>query len=694
MCRIILRISFILFLMMAETLEAQIHNYKTLGNDQDTSAYLPKVYKIDSVNIIAPKEYRSLLREPYTEPFSLLPVISTVNASQIRKQGAINLIDAMSYVPGGLIETRGRQVKQFFSVRGQKYPYPDYALNGIWQQEFEELPYFISAADIEKIEIVRSSAALLTGISGVEGLINIKTREYTAPEAALELEYGSFNSLHSHLSGGSKVGNFAYAAGAGYDRSDGPPGKHSGESMGTIYSRFDWELSDKLNMLGSLYFLDGKRELTLAEPPADQRYINMIQNFDPYWSVLTNVKMIYRPLENISSEVQLFYSYRNPRFNDEVTSVSTNEKDIEFGLNFMQSVSIFSSNTLRIGGLYDHWLAPNGKRFYTGKECNTETFSAVIVDEQRLGRVTLDAGFRWTKTYLIDYAAFNIEGEGSLFRNVTPVEDVWEPATMQGSFGASWHSAGTFSLNFNSAVGQVKPREGTLDVNLEVPGNETRLKFDLGAVKQLGGSGKLTIAAYAVFQKNAIALSGTTYDDTAAGMIRELYINRDQRQAGVEMEVKSPRLMDLVEPFFTVSVMKSELRSDGMMVRNKENPVVIASGGFMVDKKSIDLNLFCKYVSPFENARFAPKMAGPQPLGDFFVVDMNAGYNFEGRMPLRLYFRIRNLTDKIYSTVVGYPDFGRMFYIGMRLSFTKNPSQGTSVASGVLCPVHNCKQFR
>ena len=277
----------------------------------------------------------------------------------------------MTYVPGGLTETRGRQVKQFFSVRGQKYPYPDYALNGIWQQEFEELPYFISAADIEKIEIVRSSAALLTGLSGIEGLINIKTREYPSPEASLELEYGSFNSIHTHLSGGGRIGRFAYAAGAGFDRNDGPSGKHAKEAMGTLYSRFNWELSDKLNVLGSLYFLDGKRELTKAEPPADRGCINMLQNFDPYWSVLSNVKMIYKPRKNISSELQLFYSYRNPKFNDEVTTLSTNEKDIEWGLNFMQSVSPFSSNTLRIGGLYDHWSAPNGKRFYTGKECNT-----------------------------------------------------------------------------------------------------------------------------------------------------------------------------------------------------------------------------------------------------------------------------------------------------------------------------------
>jgi len=659
---------FILFLVASEDNYAQIYK-KTYDNTRDTTSILPQTYQIDSVKITAPKESRNLLREPYTEPFSLLPAISTINLIQIQKQGSISVIDAMSYVTGGLTETRGRQVKQFFSVRGQKYPYPDYALNGIWQQEFEELPYFISASDIGKIEIVRSSAALLTGLSGIEGLINISTREYTKPEMAVELEYGSFGSLHTHLSGGTKIGRFSYAGGAGFDKTDGPGGKHSKEAMGTIYSRFNWQFSDKLTLLGDLYFLDGKRELTIAEPPADQRYINMIQNFDPYWSVLSNVKMIYRPYKFASTELQLFYSYRNPTFNDEVTSVSTNEKDIEWGLNFMQSVSIHRSNTLRAGGLYNHWLAPNGKRFYTGKECNTETFSFVFVDEQRLGPVTLDAGFRWTRTYLIDYAAFNIQGEGGPFRNVTPIHDVWESPTIQASFGASFHTSGSLSVNFNSAVGQIKPREGTLDVNLEVPENETRLKLDLGTVKQIGSSGKVSVAGFAVFQKNANALSGTIYTDTAAGVIRELYVNRDQNQIGAELEFVSPRLFNLFEPFFNISVMKSEIVSDGASKPNKENPVVIASGGILLEKKRIDFNIFCKYVSPYESARFAPKTAGPQPLGDFFAVDCNGGYTFNGKIPLRVYFRIRYMTDAKYSTVVGYPDFGRMLYIGLKLSF-------------------------
>ena len=43
-------------------------------------------------------------------------------------------------------------------------------------------------------------------------------------ETNVEMEYGSYNSIHSHLSNGSKIGNFSYSVGLGYDKSDGPSG--------------------------------------------------------------------------------------------------------------------------------------------------------------------------------------------------------------------------------------------------------------------------------------------------------------------------------------------------------------------------------------------------------------------------------------------------------------------------------------
>lgn len=632
----------------------------------------PQTYRIDSVNINAIMETSNLMAKPTTEILSLVPSISKVDHNTIVRQGAITAIDAMNFIPGGLTETRGRQVKQFFSFRGQKYPYPNFALNGVWQKEFEELPYFFSASDIEEIEIVRSSASLLTGPGGMGGLINIKTREYNSPETDIELEYGSFNSIHSHLSNGNKIGNFSYAAGVGYDRSDGPEGKHAKENMINFYSRLNWHPSAKINLDANLFYLDGARQITIAELPADKKYRDMIQNFDPYRSLLSNVKLIYRPGEKVSSELQIFYSKRTPVFHDEVKSTSSDEKDYEWGANFMQSVSVSGSNILRFGGLYNRWIAPNGKRFYTGKRCDTETLSGVLVDEQRIGKVTIDAGLRLTRTYYNDYAAFNIEGEGSQFKNVTAVQDEWEPAVLQGNIGATYKLNEKSAVYFNSSVGEVRPREGTLNNEFERPSDETRLKFDLGLVKKFGNSGKITLTGFGVVQNNAIALNGSVYTDPLTGMIREFYINRDQNQWGMEFEIISPRIFGFIEPYFNLTLMKSRMENLGIQVINKENPGVVAAGGFYAKKKGFDLNLSCKYISRFENERFASITDGPQPLGDFFTIDIKGGYTTKGKSPINAYIRVRNITNVKYSTVVGYPDFGRTLYAGIQFHFRES----------------------
>jgi len=646
--------------------------YCNLGaQNSDTIQILQKTYKIDSVIIRARSEPRNLMVKPYAEPNSILPSISKVSYDYIRKQGATNVIEALNYIPGGLIETRGRKVKQFFSVRGQKYPYPDYAINGVWQKEFEELPYFFSTSDIEEIEIIRSSAALLTGLSGLSGLINIRTREYSNLETNIELEYGSFNTLHTHLSHGNKLGNFSYSTGLGYDRSEGPSGKHAKEGMADFYSQFKWQPSDKLTIKGNLFYLNGKRELRIAEIPADSRYRDLRQNYDPVRAVLTNIKMVYRPVEKLSSELQLFYTHRNPIFNDEVKETSSSEKDAEWGINFIQSVAVSPLNTIRIGGLYNHWIAPDGKRFYIGKRCDTETFSAVMVDEQRIGPLILDAGIRWTRTYLNDYGAFNIEGSGSQFKNVTPIKDEWEPSILQGSFGASYRINNFVSLYTNSAAGQIKPRNGSLNSDLSEPLNETRYKLDIGVIRSFRMSGKATLTFFSVLQKNAIVLSGETYLDPITNIERELYLNRDQKQSGIEIEIISPKLFKIVEPFINLTFMKSSMNEAGEIITNKENPVFIASGGLFINNKSFDLNIICKYVSPFENDRFANPDDGNQPLGDFFSIDLSEGYTTKGRVPVRIYVRTKNLTGKKYSTVTGYPDFGRMIFAGVQIKFSR-----------------------
>ena len=634
----------------------------------------PEVILIDSVDILGRKKY-NYISVPTLEPGSLQPVISIVSRHEIEKQGAISLIDAMKYVPGALTETRGRKVKQFFSVRGQRYPYPDYAINGIWQREFHEMPYFISASDIEEVEIIRSSAAFLTGLSGLAGVINIKTREYDQSETSAELEYGTFNTLHSHVSHGAKYKKFSYAAGLGYDKTDGPDQKNAAEGIGNIYCRLNWEPLKELDISAGLYYLDGKRELALAEEPAGKRFREEISSFDQIRSTLLNLKVNYRPGEKASTEVQVFYTNRKPVFKWE--DINTNEifeiseKDHEWGINLIQALSLSQKNTLRFGGLYNHWIAPDGKRFYVGNRCDLETISGVVADEHDFGSFALDGAIRWSRTYMNDYGAFNIDGSGSGFSGVTPVVDEWQPANLQVALGFTWNLSKTLMVFYHSATGKIKPREGSLDENLNEPQDETRTKFDLGIQTGWKQTGKITLTGFLVNQKDAIVYSGNTYEQN--GLVMELYENRDEDHFGFEVEALSPRLMNTFSAFINLTAMRSRTEENGQMERSKEFPEIITNGGILFERSGIDFNLFWKYVGKFESSRFVQQIQGEPtiyaPLGDYFVIDMSGGYSFGKTIATRVYLRIQNLTDIRYSTTAGYPDFGRRFFLGLRTTF-------------------------
>ena len=340
-----LQASMVGYIPVSKTITIRKNSYTNI-----TIELSQEVIAFDSV-IVFRRKQQNYIAYPNLEPLSLTPVISKVTRDEIERQGAVKLIDAMKYVPGGLTESRGRKVKHFFSVRGQKYPYPDYSIDGIWQKEFHEMPYFISASDIEQIEIVRSSAALLTGLSGLSGIINVKTRSYEKTETSAEMEYGTFNTMHFHASHGGKHNKFSYATGLGYDKTDGPDKKNAAEEIGNIYGRFNWQPSKKFDINANLYFLTGMREIALAEEPATRRLREELTSYSQIRSTLTNVRLKYTPNSKASTEAYFYYTDRQPvhravKMNtQEITK--TPEDDHEFGLNLIQAVNL-SEKTLQV----------------------------------------------------------------------------------------------------------------------------------------------------------------------------------------------------------------------------------------------------------------------------------------------------------------------------------------------------------
>jgi len=663
------------------TVTATMIGYKTASTTiavaSDSVSHLdirlfPTILQLKPIEVTA-RKYRDVVDSPKLESPALVTAISVLKKDEIVKQGAKTLTKAMQYVPGGLIESRGRKVKQFFSIRGQTYPYPEFSLNGSWQREFHELPYFFPSTEIERIEIVRSSAALLTGLTGLAGIIKVNTRLYESMETSLDAEYGTFGTYRLRLSHGSKAGNVSYATGLGIQGTHGPENKNAGEQIGSGYGRIFWQPSEPLNIDLNILYLTGKRELALAEPPANSNLQTTLSKYDPYRATLVNLRTFYKHNARTSSDLQLHYSSRNPVYVTETSQGSTRspESDYEFGADFIQTFTPVKDNTLRLGGLYNHWVAPEGKRFYSGRRCDLETYSLVAVDEHQFGNLNLDAGLRWARTYINEYGAFNIEGVAGDFASVDPVKDMWEPGILNTSLGGAYYFDQPFSLHLNLSGGQVKPREGSLTVDLKRPENEQRLKVDLGVQTVLADAGQLTLTGFLVRQDNAIVLSDTFHMDD--GRILEYYLNQNQAQAGIEFEGRSALWFNSLECFFNLLYMDSRFEKDGVKTSNEKIPRFIGSAGIYFDYKGIDLNFFAKYVSSFKNSRFAARVNGqppqPQPLGDYLLLNATFGKTLGREFRTRFYIEIQNIADVRYSTVVGYPDFGRRLTAGISQVF-------------------------
>jgi outer membrane cobalamin receptor len=642
------------------------------------------------------KRLRDVVTSPRLESPGLTASISTVNDSAIQKQGAKTLVQALNYTPGSFTETRGRTVKQFVSFRGQKYPYPTYAIEGAWQNEFHELPYFFSAGDIEKIEINRSSAALLSSLTSLAGVVDVTLKKFDEPTTQFDVEYGSFESYYAHILHGAKketklIGPVSYSVGVTTNNTKGPEGKNAEENLSNIYGYVGFEPTEKLSVDVRAFHIQGKRDVAAFEYPATTDWSKPVSvvrpnsSIDPFRATFFNIKSFYKFSDKASIEAIGYYTDRKSEFNnikyytakDSLRSwnstrrvfvnidslmaiqLSTFDQDWEWGLNVTQAISPIKNNILRVGALYNHWTAPNGKRYYSGIRCENETWSGVIVDEHRLGKLSLDAGVRIAKTYQIDYTlrkdAYDNNIEPNVLGRVTPLSNQWDPAVLNANIGAAFNLTEDIGIYANGAYGQIAPRTGMVDTAYKTPETEERLKVDLGISFEKYELGKITITGFHTSRKNALLMSAK-FDTMPDGLIYALYRNRDLSVNGVEFDAQSRQIFNTVS-FFANAMIKS-----GDYDSLENTPDKIASGGISLKRYGFELNLMTKYVSPFENKRFSPD-GNVHPLGDFVVFDANLNYNLNSSA--KIFLRAENMTDKQYSTAIGYPDFGRKLLIGI-----------------------------
>ncbi len=609
-------------------------------------------------------------------PASILPAMTTVSTLEIEKQGAVTLVDALKYVPGGWTETRGRKTKSFFTIRGQKYPYPDYSINGIWQKEFEETGYFLSALDIESIEIVRSSSALVKGLSGITGVVDIKTKQVEREAVSLLAKYGELNNYFTNLQYGNKINDISFNTSVAFFGTDGPKDKNGKEQIGNFNGNLDWKISNKLKLYAGATYINGLRQLvSIDKESGTPNLTNRIEKYDPVRTLLSYAKLNYYGKSGSETELQTNLALRKVDFSNFNISQEKEdwhkENDWEYGVNILHNQPLSKTNTLRIGGLYNHWVAPEGKRYYVGNKCDVHTFSGVLADEQKVGKFQFDAGLRLIGGYISEWGGFGIEGSAAGFDKVQPIKNQAAPVEWQSVLGASYIISGASSLHYNFSGGTVAPRKGSLNGDGKTPENEGRFQHDLGYSYKTKNRSEFSVSAFLTNRNNAIDFSGETVI-TEGDLEMELYENVDKRSYGIEMSAKFnvPALHSYI--FGNALLMKAESELNNKMAEDEQLPKVVLNTGLYFDYHRFDANVFVNYTGPYVNNRFVNKnwtdQHGDFGLGDFVSADATVGYTFTGRITARLFAEVKNILNKNYMTVAGYPDPGRLFQAGIKIT--------------------------
>jgi outer membrane cobalamin receptor len=604
---------------------------------------------------------RDLMTRPYTESPGLETATSVVGRKEIEEMHAYSVVDAMKYLPGAWTETRGRKVKSFYSVRGQRYPYPGYLIDGAWFRQFHEINYYLSAANFDRIEVLRSSSALLAGPGGMTGMINLVPRTYSERETQFEGLYGTHNTFRSDVTHGDVGVGYNYGVSAGYLHTDGPSNMNAVENMTNLYGRFEYQLADDVTFSWSHFGLLGDRELQLAQSPASGTLQTRQDEFDPTRTYVTVAKLRYEPTSESATEVLVNYGGR--RFYAERHTTSPSEwleEDYEYGTSVIHSQKLTENNTLRFGGLYNRWVTPTGKRFYVGNPADIRTYSGVIADDHDFGRLDTSIGYRYTREHVEEFGGFNVEGAAGPLRSVQ-VDDDWGDPQHAVNLGASYELTTDMSLFGNVSWGQLATQPGLLDTNLQRPGNEDRTKFDLGVKRQFERFGQASLAGFFVRQDNAALVSPQKV--TVDGVDYALFEEGDRENYGVELDLRSRRFENGFQFFFNATAMETERTRNGDWEDDEEVPNVILGGGisYLVDK--LDIALFANHLNEYENDRFLPGGSNPVPLGDF--TEINGVVTYHCDPTADLYVRVDNITDDEYSTVAGYPHDGTQVYAGV-----------------------------
>lgn len=630
----------------------------------------------------------SPLKEITVEPLAWETSITYITQEDNRKMAAHHLCDVLKYSVNGVASTQGRRKKHYYLLRGQNVA-SDYAINGVSlstngagpMAEWVEAPSLLPESIIESVGIVRSGNSLLLGFSGLNGVINVKTKTFDRATTQAEAEYGSFNTLHAGVLHGGKIKNFHCVFSLFNDRTDGPGGRHSYENLWNFYGKIGYKYKEKLELNLESSYIYGTRFVTQAvfdSLAAPQSQLADLWEYDPMRYSISTARLKYNASRYASTELQLSYILnRMDLYPDRYDFKSTgkvielsdsivrnrmlSEPDSIFTAAVFQAFSPVELNVARVGVMF-----ASSANYAHGKS-KKKILSATVLDQHTFGRTDVHLGVKFIREYYDYYVPYQGFGD-----ETNAVSGEWQPTLFNLSAGVSFPVNNRYILNCVVNSGALPADRTALQQTEDADGKtllsglkrENRTGVELGLKQYLPDAGHLTWTLFLLNQKNTSEYTRLPYYE--GNLLRYYMKNLDLRTAGVELSFRSPAWMDMFSASGNISYKYVYRAEPSGRTRYDKQPPLIANACFSFAGKKTEMHLMAKYVSSYRSDRFLKEEVD---MGNYCNVDVQLIRHVPA-LHTELYIAASNLLDVRYATVSPiYPDFGRQIRLGARWRF-------------------------
>lgn len=620
-------------------------------------------------NILVQEEAGLKTYDVYSEPKSFKNNTQTFTEKDFKSLPINSVYEMLDYGTGAYIKNHGRKSPVFPSIRaGSNLGIildGAYLLSPAASKVLMHLP--VSA--VKSMKVVRDASALnlgpLSSMVGpmtsnrTEGFLVIETfgAHEKAGKTNLNAKVGSHGEVGADLSFGDKLGESLAARGTlAYETKDGKPEYYNGYQrqvglwkLAGYHDKFDWQVN--------FFHSDGEMELQRGQKPGvNDQIANAKWEYDPMEMRMLNSQAGFHWNENNTTAIRLGYtdsraslqqrSHVNPNMH---TTEDTIEKFYSFDLS--HSVK-FANNALRFGYNQMHYDNPTGMLFYPGFAKKETYKSWYLQNETQFNKFTVDAGARIDqRTIDKGYEQLSMGDNGP--RRL--IEDVKLDDLLTFALGGSYEMSEKTLFTARSLYTEQQPVSVYTTNSSQLP-KENRIRLELGWSQAWLPALNTNVTLFNERLKDAayVAKQVTQTD----GTLLNVYDTKSWENNGIEVEFKG-RYQKIG---YEIGLSYVDLGDE-----NATNvPNSLARARVFYDNNVWNANLGIRAVDEYASSSHAS--AGK--VGNFQTVDASVGrkihwLGYEHKVSVYG----KNLTDKKYETMAGFPNEGLNLGVSYSVEF-------------------------